>query len=96
MLGSLSRNAGGICRGKPSCSQRLFESLKTYLLGEKGSEGYAAAAQELGMSAGAYKVAVHRVRRRYRELLRDEIGKTVANPGDVDAEIQELFAVLGE
>ena len=47
------------------------------------------------MSVGALKVAVHRMRQRYRELMREEIGQTVGGPAEVDEEIRELFAALG-
>ena len=46
------------------------------------------------MSAGAIKVAVHRLRRRYRNLLRGEIAHTVAGPEEVDEEIRALFAAF--
>ena len=46
-------------------------------------------------TVGSVKVAVHRLRRRYRELLRDEIGRTVEDPAEIEAEIQDLFAALG-
>jgi hypothetical protein len=49
----------------------------------------------LGITAGAVQVAVHRLRLRYRELLRAQIASTVSDPADVDAEIRELMAVLG-
>ena len=55
---------------------------------------YAKAAAELGTSEAAARKAASRMRRRYRELLREEIGQTVASPGDVDEEIGNLFAVL--
>jgi RNA polymerase sigma-70 factor (ECF subfamily) len=47
------------------------------------------------MSEGAVKTAAHRLRRRYRELLRDEIAQTVASPEDVEDEIRSLFDALG-
>ena len=47
------------------------------------------------MSAGAVKVAVHRMRLSYRELLREEIGHTVEGPEQIDEEIRDLFAALG-
>jgi hypothetical protein len=53
------------------------------------------AAAELGLSEGAVKVAVHRLRKRYRELLREEIAHTVEDPGQVEDEIRALFAALG-
>ena len=46
------------------------------------------------MSEGAAKVAAHRLRRRYRELLREEISETVLTPGDVNDEIRNLFTVF--
>jgi RNA polymerase sigma-70 factor (ECF subfamily) len=51
-------------------------------------------AAELKMTEGAVKVAVHRLRRRYRELLRDEIAQTVATEDQIDEEIRHLFAAL--
>ena len=51
--------------------------------------------EELGMTEGAVKVAVHRLRRRYRELLKEEIAQTVADPAEIDEELRELFAAVG-
>ena len=72
-----------------------FEQLKQFLSGSKKTEAYAAAALELGISEGAVKVAAHRLRTRYRELLRFEIAQTVENPDEVDDEIKNLFTILG-
>ena len=47
------------------------------------------------MSEGAVKVAVHRLRQRYSELLHEEIGRTVATQEEIEEEIRELFAALG-
>ena len=74
---------------------RLFEELKRHLSGEGGETPYAVIAARLNMTEGAVKVAVHRIRQRYRELLREEIAHTVANEADIDQEIRELFAVVG-
>jgi RNA polymerase sigma-70 factor (ECF subfamily) len=71
-----------------------FEALKGMLGGGGGEEGHAATGLRLGMSEGAVKVAAHRLRRRYRDLLRREIATTVASPDDVDDELRHLFAVL--
>jgi RNA polymerase sigma-70 factor (ECF subfamily) len=71
----------------------LFERLKSALLGEQ-SASYSLLAEDLAMSEGAVRVAVHRLRRRYRELLRDEIGHTVDDPAAVDDEIRDLFAAI--
>lgn len=72
----------------------LFEELKDTLAGGGGADGHAATAGRLCMSEGAVKVAAHRLRRRYRDLLRAEIAATVNDPRDVDDELRHLFAVL--
>jgi RNA polymerase sigma-70 factor (ECF subfamily) len=56
--------------------------------------GYATTAARLGMSEGAVKVAAYRLRQRYRELLREEIAQTVANPEEIEEEIRYLFTCL--
>ena len=71
----------------------LFEELKSTLTGER-SVAYAELARRLHTSEGAVKVAVHRLRRRYRELLRAEIAQTVAGPAEIEEEIRALFAAL--
>jgi len=71
----------------------LFESMKGHLAGSRG-ESYAATAARLGKSEGAVKVAVHRLRRRYRELLQEEIAHTVAGPEEIEEEIRYLFACV--
>ena len=55
----------------------------------------ASVAEKLGMNEGAIKVAVHRMRQRYRKILREQIELTVDSPGEVDGEIQHLFKVFG-
>ena len=72
----------------------VFETLKGFIWGEQTTLSYAEVAPQLGLTEGAVKVAVHRLRGRYRELLRAEIAKTVATPGEVDEELQHLIAVL--
>jgi RNA polymerase sigma-70 factor (ECF subfamily) len=72
----------------------LFDSLKTYLAGEKSTERYAETAARLGISEGAVKMAVHRLRQRYRELLRAEIAQTLEAPDEIDDEIRQLFAAV--
>ena len=52
-------------------------------------------AEELGMSEGAVKVAVHRLRRRYRKLLKEEIARTIVDPETLEDELRELLAALG-
>jgi RNA polymerase sigma-70 factor (ECF subfamily) len=73
----------------------LFDKLKGTLAGEANEASYQQLAAELGSSPGAVKVAAHRLRRRYRELLREEIAHTVDRPEDVDDELRTLLASLG-
>jgi RNA polymerase sigma-70 factor (ECF subfamily) len=70
-----------------------FERLKVFLLGNSDAP-YAVLAAEMNTSEGALKVAIHRLRKRYRELLRQEIADTVADPAEVDSELRFLAAVL--
>ncbi len=72
----------------------LFERLKAYLGGDKVAVPYRQIAATLGMSEGAVKVAVHRLRRRCRDLVRAEIAQTVAGPEDIEEELRELFNVV--
>jgi len=75
--------------------ERLFGQLQGCLTGQAATPKYAEVGAALNMSEGAVKVAVHRLRRRFGELLRDEIADTVAAPEDVEDEIRYLFKVLG-
>ncbi len=75
--------------------QKLFDRLKVYLTAEKSSVPYRDAAAELDMAESALRVAVHRLRKRYREMLRDEIAQTVTSDDQIDEEIRDLFAALG-
>ena len=70
-----------------------FERLKVFLLGQSDAP-YAALAREMNKSEGALKVAIHRLRKRYRELFRQEIADTVADPAEVESELRYLAAVL--
>jgi len=72
-----------------------LEVLKPVLNGEPIDETYAQLGERLGMSEGAVKVAVHRLRRRMRALLLEEIARTVDDPRDVEDEVHHLFEVLG-
>jgi RNA polymerase sigma-70 factor (ECF subfamily) len=71
-----------------------FERLKVFLLGQSDAQPYAALAREMNTSEGALKVAVHRLRKRYRELFRQEIADTVADPAEVESELRFLVAAL--
>jgi RNA polymerase sigma-70 factor (ECF subfamily) len=74
----------------------LFEAVKGLLAGERLPGGYADLARELQMSEGALTTAVHRLRRRYGELLRAQIAQTVSSPDEIGAELRHLFAALSD
>ncbi len=71
-----------------------FEQLKPWLVGETTGLSQAHAARSLGMNEGAVKVAVHRLRKRFREIIRAEVSQTVADENDVDTELRYLVEVL--
>jgi RNA polymerase sigma-70 factor (ECF subfamily) len=73
---------------------REFGHLKAFLTTDRKEISYRAAAAAAGLSEGAARVAVHRLRKRYRELCREEIARTVADPGEVEAELRHLIAAL--
>jgi RNA polymerase sigma factor (sigma-70 family) len=73
---------------------KLYGQLKAFLMVGKSDIPYAQAAAALELSEGAVRVAVHRLRRRYRELLREEIAQTLADPAQADEEMQVLFSAL--
>src|SRR5262245_9696641 len=70
-----------------------FDRLKVFLLGQSDAP-YAALALEMNTSEGALKVAIHRLRKRYRDLFRQEIADTVADPAEVESELRFLAGVL--
>lgn len=74
---------------------RLFEALKDCLARDPSAQPYADIAAQLRLTEPAVKMAVSRMRGRYREILRSEIADTVENPDDVDDEIRHLFAIFG-
>ena len=69
-----------------------FEGLKTYLIGDQPQLSYAQSASALGVSEGAIKVAVHRLRKRFRDLIRDEIAQTVSSPEEIEDELKHLWS----
>jgi DNA-directed RNA polymerase specialized sigma24 family protein len=73
----------------------VFEALQVYLAGEKGLAPYRETAGQLGLNVDALKKAVERLRRRYGELLREEIAHTVSGAVELDEEIRYLRTVLG-
>jgi RNA polymerase sigma-70 factor (ECF subfamily) len=72
----------------------VFDQLKNCLTAERDALSYAELAGQVGLSEGALKVSIHRLRQRYRELIRDEIAQTVDDPGLVQEEMRELMNVL--
>ncbi len=72
----------------------LFEHLKPTLAGESLSGGHAAVAKDLGLTTVAVKVAAHRLKKRYRELLLEELARTVDLPQDIEDELHHLFRAL--
>jgi RNA polymerase sigma factor (sigma-70 family) len=74
--------------------EAVFTRLEGHLTGEQETLPYADLGAALGMSEGAVKVAVHRLRRRFGALLREEIAETVGDPAQVDDEIRDLFRAL--
>ena len=81
------------CAGGPATAQ-LFDQLQKLLTDESDRPSQAEIAGELAMTENAVKQAFHRLRQRYRELLREEIAHTVMLPGDIEDELRHLIAVL--
>jgi len=73
----------------------LFKALKQTLAGKRESQPYVILAARLEMNEGAVRVAVHRLRKRYRQLLQAEIAHTVGSPEEVKEELNYLFRVIG-
>jgi RNA polymerase sigma-70 factor (ECF subfamily) len=74
----------------------LFAALKRTLMGARESQPYASLATHLGLSEGAVKVAVHRLRKRYRQLIRDEIAHTLDPSQNIEEEMRYLFKAVAE
>jgi RNA polymerase sigma-70 factor (ECF subfamily) len=75
---------------------RLFEALKPFVWGDKSQATQAEIAVAIGLSEGAVRVAIHRLRRHYRELLRAQIAQTVSTPEDVDDELRHLIDIIAQ
>ncbi len=71
-----------------------FDLLKGFLTGAEPTVAYRQAAADLGLSEGAVKTAVHRLRREYGLILREEIAATIADPDELDDELRHLLAVI--
>lgn len=74
----------------------LFAEVRSKLGGDSEIGSYAAISERLGISEAWLRVAIHRLRRRFGELLREEIAQTVSTPGEAEAELRHLMAVLGQ
>ena len=72
----------------------LLHRLREFPLGERGESSFRDCAVRLGLSESALKSAVHRMRLRYRELVREEVARTVSDPAEVEAEIRYLMTVV--
>jgi len=77
--------------GKP----KLFDQLRAHLQGDRSGPPYATIAAQCDMTEGAVKVAVHRMRHRYGELLREAVACTVSDPAEVEGELRHLISVVG-
>jgi RNA polymerase sigma-70 factor (ECF subfamily) len=76
-------------------SEERFKLFEPYLTGQEVRTPYKEAAEKLGMSEAAVKTAVHRLRKRFGELLRAEVRNTVVDPAIVEEEIRHLISVIG-
>jgi RNA polymerase sigma factor (sigma-70 family) len=74
--------------------KKMFDQLKSTITGDQDGAAYCEIAKRLGSSEGAIKVAAHRLRQRYRQLLRAEIAETVSTREEVEEELNHLFLVL--
>jgi RNA polymerase sigma factor (sigma-70 family) len=72
----------------------LFTALKVFIWGDAEAASYAQIGVQLHLTVGAVKVAVHRLRQRFRQVLRDQTAQTVARPEDIDEELRHLIGVL--
>jgi RNA polymerase sigma-70 factor (ECF subfamily) len=94
LLDQVLARLGEEYRAAGPATARLFDQLQKLLTDESDRPSQAGIAGELGMSENAVKQAFHRLRQRYRELLREEIAHTVMLPGDIEDELRHLIAVL--
>ena len=92
LLGKVIGRLSAECSSEGRSMQ--FETLKPFLTAGKGALSHAAAAKTLGIDEGAVRIAVHRLRKRYRTLLRDENAHTLADPAQVDEEMRTLFGAF--
>jgi len=74
----------------------LFDALQAHLWGDADSIPYPLLAERFAMTVPNIKTTAHRLRARYRELLREEIARTVSHPGEIDDEIRHLMRVVSQ
>jgi len=72
----------------------LFEELKHFQPGQETGRSYAETASRLGLSEGAVKSAIYRLRQRHRDLLREQVAQTVGTPAEVDGELRYLISIM--
>lgn len=77
-----------------SGKDELFEQLKGFLTEDSSDRGYAGVASRLSMSPSAVAVAVHRLRKRYGELVREELAHTVTSPDEIEDEMRHLISLM--
>jgi RNA polymerase sigma-70 factor (ECF subfamily) len=82
--------------GEYAGEKEMFQALKQTLAGRREAQPYEDVAKRLGMSEGAVRVAVHRLRKRYRALLQSEIARTVSSPEEAKEELAYLFRTLSQ
>jgi len=73
---------------------RQFDEFKAFLTAGKGAQSHADAARKLGLEETAVRVAVHRLRKRYRQLLREEVAQTLSDPAQIGEEMRALFGAF--
>lgn len=81
---------------KESGKERQFELLKPWLVGDAESLSQAETAEELGVTPGALKVAIHRLRKRFREVVQQEVAQTVDDTDEIEGELRHLIAALSQ
>ncbi len=92
LLGKVLADLETTCRAEDGATQ--FEALKSCLTADSARIPYADLARQIDTTEGAARVAVHRLRKRYRHLLTREVSRTLASPDAVEEEMRSLFAAL--
>ena len=79
-----------------SGKQDEFEQIKECLTAERGTLDYSTLSRRSGQSEGTLRVGIHRLRKRFREIFREDVAQTVATPTEIDAEMRHLMAALAD